>query len=189
MTDPRPRLVVLDRDGVINRDSDNFIKSPAEWEPLPGSLEAIAALCRAGWTVVIASNQSGLGRGLFDASALDAIHEKMTDGINAAGGKLGGIFICPHHPDENCDCRKPKPGLLRQIEDAFDCRLIDQPVIGDSARDLEAAKSVGAMAILVRTGNGRTTEQSLDAADGIPVFDNLADAARYLIESKPAVET
>lgn len=185
MTDEQPRLVVLDRDGVINRDSDDFIKTPQEWVPLPGSLDAIAALYGAGWTVVVASNQSGLGRGLFDAAALDAIHAKMGDCIRAAGGEFGGIFICPHRPDVNCDCRKPKPGLLRQIETAYGRRLVDQPVIGDSMRDLEAARSVGAQAILVRTGNGMQTERSLDAGHDILVFDHLAGAARHLIDATP----
>jgi D-glycero-D-manno-heptose 1,7-bisphosphate phosphatase len=184
-----PRLVVLDRDGVINRDSDDFIKTPDEWQPLPGSLEAIASLCDAGFRVVVATNQSGVGRGLFDAEMLELIHRKMIDGIQAAGGELQGIFVCPHHPDENCDCRKPKPGLLRQIEQSLSQSLAGLPVIGDSKRDLDAAAAAGANGILVRTGNGVTTEKSLHDTDNIAVFDDLADAARALIHDAASNST
>jgi D-glycero-D-manno-heptose 1,7-bisphosphate phosphatase len=181
MSNREPRLVVLDRDGVINRDSDDFIKTPDEWQPLPGSLDAIASLTRAGYQVVIATNQSGVGRGLFDLKTLDDIHRKMSDSILAAGGEVAGIFVCPHRPDDNCDCRKPKPGLMRQIEQAFSCRLTGQPVIGDSARDLEAALAIGARAMLVRTGNGTATEKTLRDADGIIVFDDLAAAVHSIV--------
>ena len=183
MGDTQPKLVVLDRDGVINRDSPNYIKTPAEWEPLPGSLEAIAALCRAGYRVVVATNQSGVGRGLFDTKTLDAIHKKMLDSVRDAGGELYGIFVCPHRPEELCECRKPKPGLFQQIEEKLSASLVNQPVIGDSERDITAARSVGAWAILVRTGNGTATEQSLKNEDRVPVFDDLADAARAVIKN------
>jgi D-glycero-D-manno-heptose 1,7-bisphosphate phosphatase len=176
------RLVVLDRDGVINRESKDFIKSPEEWQALPGSLDAIAALTDAGFLVVVATNQSGVGRGLFDLQTLEKIHAKMTAEVQDAGGELHGIFVCPHRPDEGCDCRKPKPGLLRQIEARFDCTLQGQPVIGDSARDLDAARALRARPLLVRTGNGAATAQALNASEDIPVFDDLADAARALIE-------
>ena len=176
-----PRLVVLDRDGVINRDSPDFIRTPAEWLPLPGSLEAIAKLAQAGFTVVVASNQSGVGRGLFSPATLDAIHERMTKAVEGAGGRLDGIWFCPHHPDDGCDCRKPRPGLLRQIEEHFGTSLQGRPVIGDSLRDLEAAWQVGARAILVRTGNGRTTESRLAPDAAVEVFDDLATAAARLI--------
>ena len=183
MSSGKPRLIILDRDGVINRDSDEFIKTPEEWQPIPGSLEAIASLCQTGYDIVVATNQSGVGRGLFNTQMLDRIHRKMSDSIRAAGGELQGIFVCPHGPDENCDCRKPKPGLMRQIENSFSCHLTGQPAIGDSARDLEAAIAVGAQPILVRTGNGIATEKSLSPADHIAVFDDLADAARELIKN------
>jgi D-glycero-D-manno-heptose 1,7-bisphosphate phosphatase len=183
MNSPEPRLVVLDRDGVINRDSDAFIKAPDEWQPIPGSIEAIASLCEAGFTVVIATNQSGVGRGLFDSEMLDRIHQKMIDEVDAAGGELHGIFVCPHRPDEGCDCRKPKPGLLRQVETTFSCKLAGRPVIGDSERDLKAAIAVGADPILVRTGNGAATERALNDKDAVAVFDDLADAVRTLIEN------
>ena len=174
-------LVVLDRDGVINRESAEFIKCADEWLPLPGSLEAIAALTRAGFTVVVATNQSGVGRGLITAAALREINQRMQQGVLDAGGKLAGIFICPHRPEDDCSCRKPKPGLLRQIEAQFDCRLEGRPVIGDSARDLEAAQAVGARAILVRTGNGSETERSMQSDSGVEVYDDLAAAADSLI--------
>ncbi|HHQ15105.1 MAG TPA: D-glycero-beta-D-manno-heptose 1,7-bisphosphate 7-phosphatase [Chromatiales bacterium] len=177
----RPRLVILDRDGVINRDSDDYIKSPAEWEPLPGSLAAIAALNQAGFTVVIASNQSGLGRGLFTADDLDAIHRKMRDAITAAGGRLDGIYYCPHRPEDNCDCRKPRAGLLKRIAADFDTGLTGVPIIGDSGRDLDAARAVGARPILVRTGNGEQTLRNYPDPDGIEVYADLAAAAQALI--------
>jgi D-glycero-D-manno-heptose 1,7-bisphosphate phosphatase len=174
------KLLVVDRDGVINRESPDFIRSPDEWVPLPGSLQAIADLCRAGFTVVVATNQSGVGRGLFTAQALEGIHRKMNGAIEAAGGRLGGIFVCPHGPEADCDCRKPRPGLLRQIEAAFGCTLAGQPVVGDSERDLLAAQAVGGRAILVRTGNGRETEARLSRACAVEVFDDLAAVAAVL---------
>lgn len=176
----QPKLLVVDRDGVINKDSPDYIRTPDEWIPLPGSLEAIAALNRAEYEVVVATNQSGVGRGLFTAEVLAAIHRKMTAGVEAAGGRLAGIFFCPHAPEANCDCRKPRPGLLRQIETAFGCSLTGQPIVGDSERDLVAAQAVGGRAILVRTGNGRDTEARLKASSGIEVFDDLAAVAAAL---------
>ena len=184
MSSRESQFIILDRDGVINHDSDEFITTPDEWQPIPGSLEAIASLSQAGFQVVIATNQSGVGRGLFDHQMLERIHRKMSDGIQAAGGELRGIFVCPHRPDENCNCRKPKPGLLRQIEKEYSCDLAGQPLIGDSSRDLDAAIAVGASPILVRTGNGMATEKSLSEADKISVFDDLAGAAHVLIRDK-----
>lgn len=175
------RLVILDRDGVINRESKDFIRSPDEWQPLPGALEAIAALTANGWAVVVATNQSGVGRGLFSAATLGAIHAKMTAAVEAAGGRLAGIFACPHAPEDGCECRKPKPGLLRQVESAFGRSLVGVPAVGDSGRDLEAARAVRARAILVRTGNGRETEARLGIGAGIEVFDDLAAVAAALI--------
>ena len=177
-------MVVLDRDGVINRESEDFIKTPDEWIPLSGSLDAIARLTSAGFPVIVATNQSGVGRGLFDLAALDAIHDKMRREVEAAGGDLAGIFFCPHTPEDGCDCRKPKPGLLRQIERRFDISLTGSPVIGDSARDLEAAVAVGAQPILVRTGNGRRTEKELDERSDVRVFDDLAAAVDALLEAE-----
>lgn len=179
------RLVVLDRDGVINRESAEFIRTPDEWLPLPGSIEAIAALTRAGFTVVVASNQSGVGRGLFTADTLAAIHARMTGAVQAAGGRLDAIFFCPHRPEDGCDCRKPRPGLLRQIEARYGRSLAGQPVIGDSYRDLEAAWRVGARAILVRTGNGVETEGRLTPGSAVEVWPDLAAIATQLIAETP----
>jgi D-glycero-D-manno-heptose 1,7-bisphosphate phosphatase len=176
----QPRLVVLDRDGVINRESPDFIRTPAEWLPLPGSVEAIARFSQAGFTVVVATNQSGLARGLFDWVALEAIHARMRDAVAAAGGHIDGIYVCPHGPDDGCDCRKPRPGLMQQIERAWHVSLAGVPAIGDSARDLEAARAVGARAILVRTGNGSGVERA-GTAGGAEIFDDLAAAATALL--------
>lgn len=182
MADADPiRLVVLDRDGVINRESTDFIRRPEEWIPLPGSIEAIADLTRAGFTVVVASNQSGVGRGLFSAATLAAIHDRMNRTIEAAGGRLDGIYFCPHRPEDACECRKPLPGLLRQIESRYGITLRGTPAIGDSHRDLEAAWRVGARAILVRTGNGQETERRLEAGAAVEVFADLSAAAAALI--------
>ena len=176
-------LVILDRDGVINRDSEEFIKNTEEWKPLPGSIEAIAALTRAGFTLAVASNQSGIARGLFDQAALDAMHHKMLALVDAAGGRINKIAICPHGPDEGCDCRKPRPGLLEQLADYFETPLAGVPVIGDALRDLEAAAAVGASPILVRSGKGARTENALpERFANIPVYDDLRAAAEELIE-------
>lgn len=176
------RLVILDRDGVINRDSDEFVKSADEWLPLDGSIEAIAALSRAGYVVAVASNQSGLARGLFDTSALAAIHEKLHDLVAAAGGRVDHIAICPHGPDDDCDCRKPRPGLLQQIGARFGTSLAGTPVVGDSLRDLQAAVCVDARPILVRTGNGARTESALPPdLSSIEVYDNLSAAVTALL--------
>ncbi len=180
------RLVILDRDGVINYESDAYIKSPAEWLPIPGSLAAIAQLHRAGFTVVVATNQAGVARGLFTLADLDAIHRKMLVAVEAAGGKLDGVFYCPHGPQDGCDCRKPKPGLLRQIEKRFGLSLKSVPVIGDSTRDIEAAQAVGARAILVRTGNGEQTIGKLGTPENIEIYADLAAAANQLIKESNA---
>ncbi|MGB5490377.1 MAG: D-glycero-beta-D-manno-heptose 1,7-bisphosphate 7-phosphatase [Woeseiaceae bacterium] len=178
------RLVILDRDGVINRESSAFVKSPAEWLPLPGSIEAIAALSRAGFTVAVASNQSGLARGLFDRSALRAMHRKLRRLVESAGGRVDRIEVCPHGPDDDCSCRKPKPGLIYRLARHFEVDPADTTVIGDSLRDLQSAASAGARPILVRTGNGRETERALgDALAATPVFDNLAAAAAALTKA------
>jgi D-glycero-D-manno-heptose 1,7-bisphosphate phosphatase len=176
-------LIILDRDGVINYDSEEFIKSEDEWQPIPGSLEAIAALTQAGFTLAIASNQSGIARGLFDQGTLDAMHAKMLGLVHEAGGHISRIVICPHGPDDGCDCRKPRPGMLEQLAHHFDTSLAGVPVIGDSLRDLEAAAAVGARPILVRSGKGRRTEAALpERFAGAAVYDDLAGAARALID-------
>jgi D-glycero-D-manno-heptose 1,7-bisphosphate phosphatase len=182
------RLVILDRDGVINFESPDFIREPNDWVPIPGSLEAIATLCRHGFSVVVATNQSGVGRGLISPEALAEIHAKMTREIEAAGGALAGIFFCPHLPEAGCDCRKPRPGLFLQISKALGVRLAGLPMVGDSLRDIEAARAVGGRPILVRTGNGSATEELLPAQPETEVFDDLRAAVAGLMEvrSSPA---
>lgn len=146
------KLVILDRDGTINRASDEFVKSPDEWHPLPGSLEAISRLNHAGFHVVLATNQSGLGRGLFDMAALNAVHSHMVKTLAAAGGRIDAIFYCPHAPDEGCACRKPAPGLLQQIQERYGIELKGVPYVGDSLRDMQAAHAAGCAPHLVLTG-------------------------------------
>ena len=180
------RLVILDRDGVINHDSDRYIKSADEWVPLPGSVEAIAKLCRHGFRVAVATNQSGLGRGYFSSAELTAMHDKLRSLVAAAGGEIAGIFYCPHTPGDGCECRKPAPGLLDQIARAFALDSLQGiPVVGDSIRDLQAGAARHCQPILVRTGKGQDAERKLDKYPElatVPVFDNLAAAADYLCE-------
>lgn len=175
------KLVVLDRDGVINFDSDRFIKAPDEWRPIPGSLEAIALLNQNGYRIAIATNQSGIGRGLLDMAAFNAINDKMTRHLAQVGGRIDAIFYCPHAADAQCACRKPMPGMLREIGRRFNSDLKGIPAIGDALRDLQAAQAVGAMPILVTTGKGKLTlkEQQLPATTQI--FDDLAAVARQLV--------
>jgi D-glycero-D-manno-heptose 1,7-bisphosphate phosphatase len=146
------KYIILDRDGTINRDSDDYIKTPDEWQPLPGALEAIARLSQAGWHLVIASNQSGLGRGLFDVATLNLIHEKMNKLLAAAGGRIDAIFYCPHVPQDQCSCRKPLPGLFEQIGDRLGVQLDQVHAVGDTLRDAQAAAAVGCQTHLVCTG-------------------------------------
>jgi D-glycero-D-manno-heptose 1,7-bisphosphate phosphatase len=148
------KLVILDRDGTINQDSDDYIKSPEEWIPLPGALEAIARLNHAGWQVVVASNQSGLGRGLFDMATLNAMHAKMNKHLSAVGGRIDAVFFCPHGPEDKCHCRKPMPGLFEQIGERLGIDLNGNHVVGDSLRDLQAGVAVGCTPHLVHTGKG-----------------------------------
>lgn len=176
--------MILDRDGVINRDSSEFIKSSDEWLPLPGSLEAIARLSKAGFTVAVASNQSGLARGLFDRRALRSMHRKLRRLVAAHGGRVDRIEVCPHGPGDGCRCRKPAPGLYERLARRYGTSLEGTPAIGDSLRDLEAAAAAGATPMLVRTGNGRRTEASLPPAfRGTPVFDDLGAVATALTAS------
>lgn len=177
-------LIILDRDGVINQDSDAFIKSPQEFIPLPGSLEAIARLNAAGYRVAVATNQSGIARGLFDLDALNAMHKKLKTLLAAVGGRIDALAFCPHGPDAGCDCRKPKPGLLRQIAAELDVELNGVPVIGDSLRDLQSAQAVGATPMLVRTGKGERSLVQLAGEPtlrGVPVFADLAAAVDALL--------
>lgn len=176
------KLVILDRDGVINEDSDDFIKSPDEFIPIPGSLEAIARLKQAGYQIAIATNQSGLARGYLDLDTLNAIHGKLHLLLAQVQGSVDGIYYCPHGPDEGCDCRKPEPGLYVQIGQDFNMSLEGIPVIGDSLRDLEAARAVGAKPILVRTGKGSRTIAAGEGLENIPVYENLAEAVDTVLK-------
>lgn len=174
------KLVILDRDGVINFDSDLYIKSPDEWKPIPGSLDAIARLNQWGYRVVIATNQSGIGRGLFEMDTLNAIHEKMSRAVAQAGGRIDAIFFCPHTNGDKCNCRKPKAGMFEEIAVRYNADLEGVPAIGDSLRDLEAAVAVGAQPILVLTGKGGKTQGDPALPVNTLVFADLAAAAHHL---------
>lgn len=174
------KLVILDRDGVINHDSDQYIKSPEEWEPIPGSLAAIARLNQAGYRVVVATNQSGIGRGLFETDTLVAIHDKMVKSLAQVGGRIDAIFFCPHTNADVCDCRKPKSGMFKDIGARFNVDLADVPAIGDSLRDLQAAVDVGAQPMLVLTGKGGLTAIDPALPADTKVFADLAEAAAHI---------
>lgn len=178
------KLIVLDRDGVINHDSDDYIKSPEEWLPIEGSLEAISRLNHGGYTVVIASNQSGLARGYFDVEALTAMHKKLDDMLAKIGGRIDAVFYCPHGPDDACDCRKPKPGMLLAIGQRFNVSLKEVIFIGDSISDITAANNAHAQAMLVRTGKGMKAEKILqsDNKSSVPVYDDLASAVTAILQ-------
>lgn len=175
------KLVILDRDGVVNIDSDQFIKHPDEWKPIPGSLEAIAQLNQAGYRVVIATNQSGVGRGLFDMVTLNAIHEKMMDALLHVGGRVEAIFFCPHAAHVGCECRKPAIGMFVEISQRYSIPLSQVPCIGDSLRDVQAAETAGAIPILVRTGKGEKTLASGGLPEGTRIFNDLAEAAKTIV--------
>lgn len=190
MTSPqpnRPKLVILDRDGTLNEDRDDFVKSPDEWLPLPGALEAVARLNHAGWHAVVATNQSGLGRGLFDMAALNAMHVKLNHALAQVGGRIDAIFFCPHVAEDGCECRKPLPGLLTLIGERLSTDLSKVAAVGDSLRDLQAAAAAGCEPHLVRTGKAA----ALDAAQitdwcarvpGTIVHADLAAFADHLIQ-------
>lgn len=178
------KLVILDRDGTINADSQEYIKSAAEWEPLPGAIEAIARLNHAGWHVVVATNQAGLGRGLFDVAALNAMNTKMHKLLVAQGGRVDAVFYCPHTPDDACNCRKPLPGLFEQIGERFGVDLHGVPVVGDQLRDLQAGVAVGCEPHLVLTGKGagyrgRALPETFPPATR--VHEDLGAFAEYLL--------
>ncbi|XMB48863.1 D-glycero-beta-D-manno-heptose 1,7-bisphosphate 7-phosphatase [Pseudomonas fluorescens] len=176
------KLLILDRDGVINYDSDAYIKSVEEWIPLPGSIEAIAQLSKAGWTVAIATNQSGIARGYYDIATLDAMHARLRALVAEQGGEVGLVVYCPHGPDEGCDCRKPKPGMLKIIAEHYKVPLAGIWFVGDSLGDLEAAKAVDSQPVLVKTGKGVKT-QAKNLPVGTLIFDDLAAVAAELINN------
>ena len=180
------RLIILDRDGVINHDSDDYIKSPEEWEAIDGSLEAISRLCKAEYKVVVITNQSGIARGLLTINTLNRIHQKMLEQLHAFGGHLGAIFFCPHGPDEGCQCRKPLPGLYVELQQRLNTNLKGVYAVGDSLRDLQAARAADANPVLVRTGKGADTEKKLadkkvrEEVGQVPVFDSLAEFVDHM---------
>jgi len=175
------KLIILDRDGVINFDSEQFIKNPDEWKPIPGSLEAIARLSQADYRVVVATNQSGIGRGLFDMPTLNSIHEKMHKACALVGGRIDAVFFCPHTNDANCDCRKPKSGMLEEIAMRYGVSLKGVPAVGDSLRDLEAAARLDAQPILVLSGKGIKTQAKGGLPENTLIFHDLAAVVATLV--------
>lgn len=176
------KLVILDRDGVINKDSDNFIKSPAEWIPIAGSLEAIALLNQHGFRVVVATNQSGVARGLFDMVTLNAIHDKMHHAVAQVGGHIEAIFYCPHAAADHCECRKPKSQMIEDIGHRFSVDLKNVPAVGDALRDLQAFANAGCQPMLVKTGKGKKTLAAGGMPENTMVFTHLADAVNHIID-------
>jgi len=174
------KLLILDRDGVINHDSDAYIKSVEEWVPIPGSIEAIAALSQAGWTVAVATNQSGIARGYYSLATLDAMHARLRELVGNKGGEVGVILYCPHGPDDGCECRKPLPGMLLAIAEHYGTGLADVWFVGDSRSDLAAAVAAGARPVLVKTGKGQGTAKGV-LPEGTLQFDDLAAVAKALI--------
>lgn len=172
------KLIILDRDGVINHDSDRYIRGPDEWVPIPGSIEAIARFTQSGYRVVVATNQAGIGRGLFDMATLNAIHSKMHKAVNQAGGRIEGIFYCPDTAESNSPCRKPNPGMFYAIGERFNVLLKHVPAVGDSLRDLQAAAAVGARPILVLTGKGEETLATGNLPGATEIYPDLAAVAQ-----------
>ena len=177
------KLIILDRDGVINEDSDAYIKSPDEWIPIPGSLDAIARLNHAGYSVAIASNQSGIARGYFSLETLAAMSVKMNDMLAPLGGRIDAMFFCPHGPGDGCECRKPKPGLLTEIGNRYQTSLENVLFVGDNINDVKAAQAAGAKPVLVKTGKGKKTSDSIAENDSmnIPVYEDLADVVNSIL--------
>lgn len=176
------KLIILDRDGVINHDSDDFVKSAEEWQPIQGSLEAISRLYRGGYRIIVISNQSGLARGKFNIEALNAMHNKMHSLLAGYGGVIEAIFFCPHGPDDDCECRKPKPGLYLEIAKRLRIKLNNVFAIGDKLSDIQAAMAAGAKPVLVRTGYGQSVVDDGAVPEGVPVFDDLAAFVDRLLQ-------
>lgn len=175
------KIVILDRDGVINHDSPSHIRHPDEWKPIPGSLEAIARLNQAGWHAVVATNQSGVGRGFFEMATLNAIHDRMHRALGAVGGRIDAVFYCPHAQDAGCHCRKPRPGLYEDIARRYGASLAGVPCIGDALRDIQAAAAAGGQPMLVLTGKGEITRRDPALPPDTPVFADLAQAVQSII--------
>lgn len=186
-----PKLLIVGRDGILNQYSDEHIKSPAEWVPIPGALEALAQLNHAGWHVVVATNQSGIGRGMIDMASVNAIHAHMMRECQAVGARIDAVFLCPHAPEEACDCRKPLPGLMRQIGERYGVELPQVPMVVDTLRDLQAAQAAGCQPHLVRSGRAAalTPEQLQQMTVQVPAMrqhEHLAALAEHLLNGQPA---
>lgn len=180
-------VVILDRDGVINQDSDDYVKTLAEWLPYPASIQAIARLSQAGWTVAVATNQSGIARGYYSEATLDSMHAELERLVAEAGGNIAHIAYCPHGPDDGCSCRKPLPGLLEQIQHALELDSLEGSwMVGDSLRDLEAGNQKGCRPVLVRTGKGERTEAKGEGLCNVPIFDDLATFVDWLLDQPPS---
>jgi D-glycero-D-manno-heptose 1,7-bisphosphate phosphatase len=180
------KIVFLDRDGVINHDSPNYIKSWSEFRFLPGSIEAIKRLHLNGFAVIIITNQSAVNRGMISQAELENMHTRMNAAVESGGGKITDIFYCPHTPDEGCGCRKPKPGLIRMAQEQYRIDLSNACMAGDSAKDIECARNAGCgRSVLVRTGNGITAEKILAEKNIFPdyIAENLLEAAEWIIEN------
>lgn len=177
------KLVILDRDGVINYDSENYIKSVDEWQPIPGSLEAIARLNQAGYRIVVVTNQSGIARGLFTLDDLHKIHNKLLRQLAEIGGSIEAFFFCPHDDKGNCRCRKPHPGLFQELANRLSIPLNNVPSVGDSLRDLQASIAAGARPILVLTGKGKQTRQNLEGFDDVPIYNDLANFVDHFLQT------
>ena len=175
------RLIILDRDGVINEDSDNYIRSVAEWHPIPGSIEAIARLSKAGYIIAVATNQSGIARGYYSLSELGAMHSKMSRLVQEQGGKIDCIKFCPHGPNDGCHCRKPQTGLVEQIENALNLSVKDAWFVGDTLTDLQCGAAMGCKPALVKTGKGERTIAKGEGLEGTLVFTSLADFTDHLL--------
>ena len=182
------KVIILDRDGVINYDSENFIKTADEWEPIPGSIEAIANLTQAGYKIVVCTNQSGIGRKFYTMEDLNLIHEKMHKMVGQEGGEIVAIFFCPHKADDNCNCRKPKPSMILEIIDRFNIEDVSKlMLVGDSLRDLQAISSAGGIPVLVKTGNGKKTLANSELPEGTLVFKNLLAVSEHILETKESI--
>ena len=182
-----PRLVILGRDGILNVYREDHVKSPDEWEPIPNALEAVARLNHAGWHTVVATNQAGIGRGMIDMASINAVHQRMMQRLHEVGGRLDAVFFCPHTPEDNCDCRKPKPGLMKQIAQRYGIELRTVPMVADTLRDLQAARAAGCEPHLVRTGRAAalTDAQVVEIVQQVPtteVHDDLSDFVDFLLE-------
>jgi D-glycero-D-manno-heptose 1,7-bisphosphate phosphatase len=181
-----PRLVILGRDGILNVYREDHVKSPDEWEPIPGALEAVARLNHAGWHTVVATNQAGIGRGMIDMASINTVHQRMMQRLAEVGGRVDAVFFCPHTPEDNCECRKPKPGLMKQIAQRYGIELRTVPMVVDTLRDLQAARAAGCEPHLVRTGRAAalTDAQVVEMVQQVPateVHDDLSDFAEFLL--------